>query len=147
MALTDDTHITCHAERWGILANRPTAGEAVSERTAAVIWSILDRIEDGIFLWNVFPLHPHEEGNPFSNRQHNVKERRAGEEVLDQLIKLLRPRRVIAIGNDAAKAAARLDASIPILQVRHPSYGGQRQFMDQMSGLYECSSTLQGHLF
>lgn len=147
LALTDDMHIACHADRWGIFANRPTAGEAVSERTAAVIWSMLDRIEDGIFLWNVFPLHPHEEGNPFSNRQHNMKERRAGEEVLDQLVKLLQPRRIIAIGNDAAKAAARLDSSIPILQVRHPSYGGQRQFLDQMSAHYGCSTSQQGHLF
>lgn len=147
LALTDDVHIACHADRWGISASRPTAGEAVSERTAAVIWSLLRQIEDGIFLWNVFPLHPHEGGNPFSNRQHNTKERRAGEEVLDQLVKLLRPKRIIAIGNDAAKAASRLDVSIPKVQVRHPSYGGQRQFLDEMSSLYGCSSTQQGDLF
>ena len=79
LALTDDVHVTRHADRWGILASRPTVGEAVSERTAAVIWSMLDRIDDGIFLWNVFPLHPHEDGNAFSNRQHNIKERRAGQ--------------------------------------------------------------------
>lgn len=147
LALTDDVHIGIHAERWGIAASRPTIGDAVSERTAAVIWSILDRIRDGIFLWNVFPLHPHEAENPFSNRQHNSTERRAGEEVLDQLISILQPARIVAIGNDAAAAAGRLDLQVPVVQVRHPSYGGQRQFLQQIGELYAGALSDQSQLF
>ncbi len=139
LALTDDVHIRCHVERWGVSADRPTIGEAVAERTAAVIWSILDRIQAGVFLWNVFPLHPHEMGNPFSNRQHNAKERRVGEEVLEALILLLKPRRIICIGNDASAAVARVGSSISILRVRHPSYGGQAQFLDQVRALYKVN--------
>jgi hypothetical protein len=71
----------------------PTVGAAVSERTATVIWSVLDGVEEGVFLWNVFPLHPHEADTPFSNRQHNSEERRAGEEILVDLVRRLRPRR------------------------------------------------------
>jgi uracil-DNA glycosylase len=137
LALTDDIHVSRHAERWGLSADRPTIGKAVVEQTAAVIWSTLSRIELGVFLWNVFPLHPHEEGNPFSNRQHNAKERRAGEGLLEELIRLLRPRRIIAIGNNAAEAAARLAPLVPIIGVRHPSYGGQTQFRKQMNTLYD----------
>ena len=60
LALTDDVHISTHAKRWGVTVERPTKGEALAERTAAVIWSVLSRVEASIFLWNVFPLHPHD---------------------------------------------------------------------------------------
>ena len=136
LALTDDVHVSQHAERWGLRADRATIGKAVAEQTAAVIWSMLNRIEKEIFLWNVFPLHPHESGNPFSNRQHNSKERRAGEDLLEELIRLLRPRRIIAIGNNAAIAAARLAPLVSLVSVRHPSYGGRSQFLEQMGALY-----------
>lgn len=136
LALTDDVHIEAHAARWGIAAERPTKGQLVAERTAAVIWGVLSRIEAPVFLWNVFPLHPHESNDPFTNRSHNSQERRAGEELLLQLIRLLRPNRLIAVGNDAAHAASRLSDTHDIVHVRHPSYGGQTQFVRQMHGLY-----------
>src|SRR6266550_2331170 len=75
LALTDDVHIAPHAFRWGINVDRPTKGIPVAERTAAVIWSILEEITVPIFLWNVFPLHPHQPDNPFTNRSHNATER------------------------------------------------------------------------
>lgn len=136
LALTDDVHIDMHAARWGIAAGRPTMGQAVAERTAAVIWGVLSRIEPAVFLWNVFPLHPHEFDNPFSNRSHNSKERQAGEELLSELIDFLKPHRLIAIGNDAARTACRLADGHEVIQVRHPSYGGQTQFIQQMQNLY-----------
>lgn len=138
LALTDDVHMAQHAMRWNIaqMPERPTVGCAVAERTAAVIWGMLENIEARIFLWNVFPLHPHESGDPFTNRQHNARERRAGEEILKQLIVLLRPARIVAIGNDAAAAVNRITESVPVVCVRHPSYGGQTQFQRQISELY-----------
>ena len=136
LALTDDVHIDRHAKRWDLSVERPTIGTAVAERTAEVVWSMLDQIDARIFLWNVFPLHPHESGVPFSNRQHNARERRAGEEVLQNLIALLRPARIIAIGNDAAAAASRVVDAVPVICVRHPSYGGQTQFLRQIAELY-----------
>ncbi|EPO7864793.1 uracil-DNA glycosylase [Pseudomonas aeruginosa] len=138
LALTDDVHINEHARRWNLdlTPERPTIGNAVAERTAAVIWGMLEHIDARIFLWNVFPLHPHESGDQFTNRQHNARERRAGEELLQQLIVLLRPSRIVAIGNDAAAAAHRITDSIPVIGVRHPSYGGQTLFQKQISELY-----------
>lgn len=140
LALTDDVHVDQHLARWEIKAERPTIGDAVSERTAVVIWSLLEKIQSNIFLWNVFPLHPHENNNPFSNRQHNTIERRAGEDVLKALIIILRPKRLFAIGNDAAASAARIGCSIPVVHVRHPSYGGQPQFLAQTSNEYGIRS-------
>jgi hypothetical protein len=119
-----------------MVLDRPTTGAAVKERTAAVIWTMLDQIEAGIFLWNVFPLHPHEAENPFSNRQHNARERSAGEDLLRALITLLRPSRIVAVGNDASSAANRVANDTPVICVRHPSYGGQTQFLQQICDLY-----------
>jgi hypothetical protein len=140
LALTDDVHIDSHAKRWNFIAERPTVGAAVAERTAAVIWSKLDLIDAKIFLWNVFPLHPHQAGDPFTNRQHNAHERRAGEDLLKELIQLLRPSRIVAIGNDAAAAAQRIVDTPPVICVRHPSYGGQTQFLRQIEELYGTQS-------
>lgn len=136
LALTDDIHIQTHAARWGISAERPTNGKVLGERTAAVIWGVLSEIEAHIFLWNVFPLHPHESHHPFTNRSHNSLERRAGAEILRRLIGLLKPRRLIAIGNDAALVTSRLTDGQEVVQVRHPSYGGQTQFVRQIHELY-----------
>jgi hypothetical protein len=140
LALTDDVHISAHAARWGIQIDRPTKGQPVVEQTAAVIWRILSQVDSRVFLWNVFPLHPHEEGRPFTNRAHSACEQRAGEELLIALVSLLRPRRLVAIGNDAAKSAARICPRSEVVQVRHPSYGGQTQFLATMRHLYSLSS-------
>jgi hypothetical protein len=136
LALTDDVHLAVHALRWNVSIERATTGSLVAERTAAVIWSMLALVPAAVFLWNVFPFHPHEPGDPFSNRSHRPDERAVGEQLLAQLIVMLRPRRLVAIGNDAAKAAHRLGGETEIIQVRHPSYGGQRDFVNQVECLY-----------
>jgi len=137
LALTDEVNANAHMSRWGVDAERPTVGAVVAERTAAVIWTMLAQIDARIFLWNVFPLHPHDPEQPFTNRAHNSKERRAGEEVLSMLIDLLQPKRIFAIGNDAANAVGKFNSDLPIISVRHPSYGGQNQFLRQIGDAYE----------
>ena len=141
LAFTDDAHIYEHAARWKLSIQRSTRGELVAERTTDVIWHVLSQIKLSVFLWNVFPLHPHEPDNPFSNRSHNSLERRIGESFLSQLILLLKPRRLVAVGNDAARTAHRLSDRHRIIQVRHPSYGGQRQFVAQMSESYNLNGS------
>ena len=136
LALTDDVHLAVHATRWNLSIQRATTGSPVAERTAAVIWSMLTLVPAPIFLWNVFPLHPHEPDDPFSNRSHRPNERAAGEELLAELIAMLRPRRLVAIGNDAARTAVKMTGVNEVCHVRHPSYGGQREFICQIGDLY-----------
>lgn len=136
LALTDEFHANAYANRWELDAERVTVGEPYKERTASVIWDALDAIDSNVFLWNVFPLHPHEPGNSFSNRSHNSQERRIGEEILSELVRMIKPRRLIAVGNDATSSISRIAPSIPAFKVRHPSYGGQTEFIHQISGLY-----------
>lgn len=137
LAFTDDASLGFHAKRWDVLIKRPTKGTVMGERTATVIWSVLNQIDNTIFLWNVFPLHPHEPDNPFSNRSHTARERQAGEDLLYQLIHLLRPKKLVAIGNDAAQTALRLQGNRDVFRIRHPSYGGQNEFLKQTRDLYK----------
>lgn len=140
MALTDDVHFHDHLKRWGMTSDKPTLGLPVSERTATVVWDVLSRIQAPVFLWNVFPLHPHLPNAPFTNRMHNAKERRAGIEVLEQLVNFLRPKRLIAIGNDADNVLRLIAQKQPIEKVRHPSYGGQTEFTQRIQTLYKLGA-------
>jgi uracil-DNA glycosylase len=139
LALTDDPHVSAHTARWGVETNRWTKGQPVKERTAAVAWQVLERIDLPIFLWNVFPLHPHEPERPFTNRSHRARERAAGEDMLSELVSLLRPKVVVALGAVAARSSERIAPALAV-RVRHPSYGGQSEFLSQMSHLYGLST-------
>ncbi|MDE3261783.1 MAG: uracil-DNA glycosylase [Acidobacteriota bacterium] len=136
LALTDDVHVERHGERWGVSLERPTIGEIVRERTATVVWKLLSQVDAAVFLWNVFPFHPHRQGQPFSNRSHKAAEAECGRAILHELVEILRPEKLVMIGNDAAKSARRVCSRTDMTQVRHPSYGGQRQFRAQICGLY-----------
>lgn len=136
LALTDDIHFSDHLVRWGLEPKRPTSGAPVAERTAAAIWDILMRVTVPVFLWNVFPLHPYENGYPFSNRAHNARERKAGTNILISIVHYLKPQRVIAVGNDAFTVLSNALPDVDVYKVRHPSYGGQNEFMESMRSLY-----------
>ncbi|MBY3483448.1 uracil-DNA glycosylase [Rhizobium laguerreae] len=139
LALTDEAHLTDHSVLYGDLPLvRATKGPALAERTASVIWQTLNRIQRPVFLWNVFPLHPHEPGEPQSNRCHTRGERNACRPLLSWLLDVLDPRVVVAVGRDAQLALA--DLGIDAMQVRHPSYGGQSDFISGIEGLYDLPS-------
>ncbi len=133
--LTDEVHLNqASTLMGGIELDRATSGPVVAERTAAVVWSVLSRIGQPAVLWNVFPLHPHERDDPFSNRCHTKSEREATWPLLTALIAMIKPRRIVAIGRDAGLALAKLDISVEV--VRHPSYGGQAEFIAGVNHIY-----------
>lgn len=135
LALTDDIHLALHAKLFNIpLLARATKGPAMAERTAAEVWNALQIIDKPVFLWNIFPLHPHESGNPMSNRCHTRLERKVCSPLLLWLIETLQPKKVIAIGKDAYFALNKL--SIKSIPVRHPSYGGQSDFRKGVAEQY-----------
>jgi len=137
--LTDEIHLDqAGAFLGGITLNRATRGPVAAERTAAIVWSVLSRIGEHAVLWNIFPLHPHAEDDPFSNRCHTRAERKATWPLLTALIAMIQPRRIVAIGRDAGLALAGID--IPVQVVRHPSYGGQAEFV---AGIHEIYGVVQ----
>ncbi len=89
-------------------------------------------------LWNVFPLHPHRPGDPMSNRRHSRSERRACQPFLLRLIEVLSPRTVVAIVVAAAEVALG-ELNVAATTVRHPSYGGQPEFLKGLEKLYGIS--------
>jgi uracil-DNA glycosylase len=145
--LTDEVHLVqAGVLLGGIALDRATRGPAVAERTAAIVWSVLSHIGEPTFLWNIFPFHPHEPDQPFSNRCHTRAERDATWPLLTALIAMIRPQRIVAIGQHAGMALAGID--IPVRVVRHPSYGGQAEFIAGVQRIYgfetsACGKTLQ----
>jgi hypothetical protein len=61
---------------------------------------------------------------------------------LASLIVFLSPKRIVAIGNDAARCARRIAPHTSVIQVRHPSYGGQNQFLSEIRSIYKGSSRM-----
>lgn len=135
LPLTDEEHLPALSRAYGGLAlRRATKGPPVAERTAAVIWKMLARVDQPIFLWNVFPLHPFEPGRPLSNRRHTRAERRTCQDLFFALLDALQPRRIVAIGRDAHDTLD--EFGLDHHSVRHPSYGGQAAFAEGVSRLY-----------
>lgn len=135
LPLTDEEHLPALSQAYGGLAlRRATKGLPVAERTAAVIWKMLAQVDQPIFLWNVFPLHPFEPGRPLSNRRHTRAERRTCQDLFFALLDALQPRRIVAIGRDAHDTLD--EFGLDHHSVRHPSYGGQAAFAEGVSRLY-----------
>lgn len=135
ISLTDEGHLDWLSSALG-LAELPlaTTTSPVSERTAKVTWGVVKRLKSPPVFWNAFPLHPHLPDTPFSNRNHSGSERLETAWSLQMLIECLNPSHVVAIGNDAADALTHM--GVVHAKVRHPSYGGQAEFIGGMETIY-----------
>lgn len=134
LALTDEMHLTAHARLLGSAKLRVATKAPIAERTASIVWSEITAVRNRVFLWNVFPFHPHEPGDAMSNRSHSRSERARVAPLLATLLAALRPRQVVAIGRDAATALSEL--GVHCACVRHPSFGGQTEFRDGIRQIY-----------
>jgi len=99
--------------------------------TAGIVWAALGDIDRRVFLWNVVPLHPHRPGELLSNRRHTASERAACLPYLAELIQMLAPVRLVSIGREASTALTK--QGYAHIAVRHPAFGGKRDFLDQVS--------------
>lgn len=144
LALTDEMQLMQFPSIYpGAEPEKATLGPAVAERTAAEIWAVLAQLDLPPLLWNVFPFHPHEPGNAFTNRKFTAAELRVADGLNRQLIAWLGIRRIIAIGQDAAHYAAQFGVQVEC--VRHPSYGGVTEFRDGIRRLYGLPRPLVAH--
>ncbi len=128
------------AAAWDVKLTRATVGVPVAERSAGVIWKAIGSISQSVFLWNVFPLHPHQPNNSLTNRAHNRIERRWGLDMLRQLIEWFEPAVAVAIGKDANAAIDQMRLPIPKVAVCHPSYGGQSRFNAQIGAYFDANT-------
>jgi hypothetical protein len=101
-----------------------------SEPTATIVWShIISQGMDtrAVFLWNAFPWHPYDASKGYlSNRTPSEAEMTTGAKILQNLIALLKPEQIFAIGKKSQIQIKKL--KIDALPLRHPAYGGAEEF-------------------
>jgi uracil-DNA glycosylase len=113
---------------------KATAGPRLStEASATMVWGTIRDLDPLPILWNAFPFHPFQAGNPLTNRVPTAGELAIGGEFLSQLVRLFPIDLVIAIGNRADDSLTRL--GVPHQKVRHPSMAGKPQFVAGMARL------------
>lgn len=135
LALTDEERLGLFARLYpGTIPVKATKGPVVAERTASEIWNVLLRLDQPPLLWNVFPFHPHEPGDPMTNRRFTAKELAMVSELNHQLVAWLKIKKIICIGQDAAGYARSMGLQVEC--VRHPSYGGISDFRSGMQRVY-----------
>lgn len=135
LALTDESHLRDMMECYpGASINKATTGPIVAERTATEIWAAIRAVPVPPLLWNVFPFHPHDADQQFTNRKFTSRELAVVDELNRALIKWLGIRTIVGIGQDAAKYAS--DFGVSVECIRHPSYGGVRDFREGVERVY-----------
>jgi uracil-DNA glycosylase len=135
LAMTDDARLVEHASLYSAKdVKRATASGPVSEITAGAVWEAVRLVGRPVFLWNIFPLHPHQSGVSLSNRRHTRLEREACADLLEDLLAALNPKLVIALGREAQNALT--GRAISQYPVRHPAYGGKPEFISGIKTAY-----------
>ena len=101
-------------------SERQLTGTGLGEASATIVQRVLTELgaEDEVLFWNLVPTHPHERGNPRSNRRPTRAEIEAARPFLRRLA---RGRRVLPVGRLA-------QAELGGPYVRHPSHGGASEF-------------------
>lgn len=113
---------------------KATPGPKLStEASATMVWGTIRDIEPLPLLWNAFPFHPFQPGNPLSNRAPSANELLIGERFIARLLRLFAFERLVAIGNHASFSLQRM--GIEHTKVRHPSQGGKNLFVEGMARL------------
>lgn len=101
-------------------------GTPLAESSATIFWRLMAAHHPRFLVWNCLPFHPHQLGQTLSNRTPTRAEIRQHAPFLAQLLSILNPDHVVALGRSAEHALRQL--SIHALYVRHPSHGGAQAF-------------------
>lgn len=117
-----------------------TSASPYSERSGTVFWELLAPYHPRFFVWNTIPFHPHLPGNYLSVRNPRWSEVKEYLPLLEELIAILKPQRIAAIGRIAERAVTAIGQQCTY--VRHPSYGGVKLFREGMERIFRpgCAS-------
>lgn len=107
-----------------------------NENTATMVWEYLASTKRTPLFWNAYPFHPYPEGEPLKNRAPNASEVTKGVEYLRALADIFQPQWIAGIGGKGVSCAQKAFPDRKIHQIRHPSFGGKRDFVDGMDRLY-----------
>lgn len=107
-----------------------------NEPTASIVWSTLlgAGLDPATWVnWNAFPWHPHQAGQPLTNRTPTPAELQAAAPLMGAMLELLPQAQLIAVGAKSAQLLGGLD--LPFQAVRHPARGGANAFRQQILAL------------
>lgn len=131
------------ARRQLALTSRDAQAKPQRERSAAVIWSEIERAGHPfeVVLWNAFPWHPYRADGgddskgpcgPSSNRKPRLTEVEQGRAALGALLACFtHPLEIFAVGKVAEEALRRWDEAKCSGYIRHPAQGGESRFRAQ----------------
>lgn len=98
----------------------------IGEKTGTYLWEALLPHHPEVFLWAVFPLHPHRRGEAQTNRIPTLNEIEAFVPLVSDLVEALEPERLLAVGRSAEWTLGQLD--LEFTPLKHPAVGGLRAF-------------------
>lgn len=111
--------------------------QVVSENTATILWDFLDNDRPVPILWNAFPFHPHDSDMPESNRKPDVMEIEEGKKYLKIVYDLFKPKKICSLGRIGETVLKEMFSNGKIIYIRHPSYGGKKNFIEGMQKIYD----------
>lgn len=111
-----------------------TSKDSHKENTATFFWDLMKEINIYPLVWNAFPYHPFQEGNPQSNRSPSKSELNLGQFFLKQLVEMYKIKKIIAVGKKADTVLEKM--GLEHLTCRHPSRGGNRIFRKQVLDIF-----------
>lgn len=109
-------------------------GEPVREMSGGIYWDAMLPHWGRFWTWNAVPFHPHRADEPLTIRTPGVREVRRWHGLLADVIGVLEPAAVLAVGRKAEGALAAVGAD-PIY-VRHPSQGGATLFREGVAAFW-----------
>lgn len=114
-----------------------TLDKIEAENTASMVWRYLADKSFTPLFWNAFPYHPHPKGQPNKNRAPSSIEIKQGKGYLKALADLYQPSLIAGIGRAGTHCAQQAFPALDITYIRHPSYGGKRDFVATMNRIFK----------
>lgn len=110
-----------------------------NENTATSFWKVMSRYHPKFIAWNCFPFHPHLPSNRLSNRPPKRQEIDRFLKTLEEMISLLNPNIIVAVGRKPERALKRMDHDT--VYVRHPARGGSKKFKEGITQIFSKHDT------
>lgn len=109
-------------------------GEPMRETSGGIYWEAMLPHWGRFWTWNAVPFHPHRAGEPLTIRTPGVREIRRWHALLADLVGILEPSGVVAVGRKAEGALQAIGADP--LYIRHPSQGGATLFREGIAAFW-----------
>lgn len=109
------------------------------ENTASMVWQYLSEQTDVPVFWNAFPFHPHPSRVQKKNRNPKQSEIEEGAEYLEMMVEIFKPDQIAGLGRSGVACVEKVFPERQVAYIRHPSYGGKKDFIQGMDLLFSGS--------